>query len=65
MSDIANPNDDTQELRADAGDPNRDRADLLEQAPAQADDAAINAHLEERLEGGDDETEHDAPTAAQ
>ncbi len=50
------------DLRRDAGDPNRDRADLADQAPAQADADAIAAHTDDA--SGDD-TDHDAPTAAQ
>jgi hypothetical protein len=61
MSDIADPHDDIQGLRSDAGDPNRDRADLLDQATAQADDDAIAAHLADT----DDDTDHDAPTVAE
>jgi hypothetical protein len=61
VSDFADPHNDTEGMRADSGDPNRDRDDQLEQPPTEVDDAAVRAHLEDR----DDETEHDAPTAAE
>ena len=62
MSDPAAPQNPEPDLRTDSGYPNRDRADLADQAPARADDAAISEHLGEP---DDDELDHDAPTAAQ
>jgi hypothetical protein len=66
MSDIADPHDDTQGLRSDSGDPNRDRADLLNQPPTQADDEAIAEHTADAdSDASDPYDDHDAPTAAQ
>ncbi|MCK6067413.1 MULTISPECIES: hypothetical protein [Microbacterium] len=62
MSDPAAPQNPEPDLRTDSGYPNRDRADLAQQAPAQADDAAIAEHAAD-VDGTDDE--HDDPTAAQ
>jgi hypothetical protein len=61
MSDPAAPQNPEPDLRTDSGYPNRDRADLADQAPARADDAAIADHLAD----GDDADDHDDPTAAQ
>ncbi|MFJ6654287.1 hypothetical protein ACIQLJ_15965 [Microbacterium sp. NPDC091313] len=49
------------DLRRDAGDPNRDRADLIDQPPTEVDDDAVAAHTAE----GAGEDDHDAPTVAE
>ena len=53
------PTNDTPDLRRDSGAPNRDRADLADQAPAQADADAIARHA------ADADDEHDDPTVAE
>jgi hypothetical protein len=49
------------DLRRDAGDPNRDRADLADLPPTEVDEVAVDAHLAE----GDSDDDHDDYTAAQ
>lgn len=56
MTDASGTTPDSEGLRADAGDPNRDRSDLADLPPAQVDDDAVARHLDDDLDGpGDDE----------
>jgi hypothetical protein len=51
MTDLSSPSSDGDALRADVGDPNRDRADIAEEPPVQIDEDAIR----ERVEQDDDD----------
>jgi|EndMetStandDraft_8_1072994.scaffolds.fasta_scaffold7250525_1 hypothetical protein len=59
MSDPRNAHPQNDDLRTDAGDPNRDRADLADLPPARAAESVAD----DTLIDADDE--HDDPTAAQ
>jgi hypothetical protein len=61
MSHEAFPNIGPDSTHADSGDPNRDRADLAEQAPAAADDEKIHEHTAPI--GGEEEAGTDADAA--
>jgi hypothetical protein len=58
MSDPTDAPDDGADIRRDSGDPNRDRADLADQAPAQADADTISQNA------GDGDADHDDADAA-
>lgn len=60
MSHEAFPNTGPDSTHADSGDPNRDRADLADQAPAEADDEKIHENTERLGDEGEAGTDADA-----
>lgn len=56
MSDISTPGTDADGIRSDVGEPNRDRADLIDMPPAQINDEAVDANtVDANADGGEDE----------
>lgn len=51
MTDASGTTPDAEGLRADAGDPNRDRSDLADMPPAQVREDAVARHLNDDQDG--------------